>query len=372
MGAVLGHLKLYRSNLQYANGELEQTYNPREKGRPSDTQLLAILDRSKTSYQYIDTFESGFIFFLQLIFEVGDNWSLVYPIEKVLTSEIVEQINKKGTLVLGDSESYDYSFNKVVNRLLKLGINLDKVIYISSSYKSDPRVKCFFLEQSSWFDYYSNRRPTLDIPKPSKTFNFLNGRTTSIHKMLLFNAVEKANLLDDCSYSLYKIQGKERFFSKDIRNRVPISTDLTATESIEDVGLKLIENNLFTKGCVSILVTAHYFDARKRQPEAVILDLSKTCTSLRPFLVFSNFVDYDKVLHDLGYKTYSNIFDESFYSEPDILKRVRMFVAEMQRIKTLNHDYILRESRKINLHNLKNYWNNNSHHKAIVECLTLR
>lgn len=368
MGAVLGYLiKLYRSNLSYPNGELEQVYDYNQKGRPNDLPIQSIIKRSGATYKYIDRFEPGFVFFLQLIFEVSANWSLVYPLDKVLTPDVVEHINKYGKLVLADNESYDYSFNKIVHLLTGLGVDLDRVVYISASANVDPRVKCFFIDCPSWYNWGHAKIPKADL-KVDKTFTVINGRTTSIHKMVFVNKFLASELTECSNYSLLRIDGKERFYSKDVVSRVPIKLDDHDSSRLPgDVGSW--PQNLLS-GCVTVIPSAHYFMGRERSPYASFPhDCIASVFNLRPFMVLSNFVDFDKAIHSLGYKTYSNIFDESFYSEPDLIKRCNLFIDEMRRIATLDHQMILDETRRINIHNLKNFTSKNKVEKEVVAWL---
>ena len=77
------------------------------------------------------------------------------PLSIVLTPDIVQAINNRGTLVLYESEGYPlHIFGRLVTEILKSGINLNKVVMIGSASYKDPRIETHYINHLEEY-YYS-------------------------------------------------------------------------------------------------------------------------------------------------------------------------------------------------------------------------
>jgi len=81
----------------------------------------------------------------------------------------------------------------------------------------------------------------------------------------------------------------------------------------------------------------------------------------QPFIVFGNPFTLNK-LHELGYKTFSNWWDESYDTETDLKKRFNKIVKVMETISELNLDELKElknEMQDVIVHNYLNFFKNN-------------
>jgi hypothetical protein len=81
----------------------------------------------------------------------------------------------------------------------------------------------------------------------------------------------------------------------------------------------------------------------------------------QPFIVFGNPFTLNK-LHELGYKTFSNWWDESYDTETDFKKRFNKIVKIMETISELNLDELKElknEMQDVIVHNYLNFFKNN-------------
>jgi hypothetical protein len=343
--------------------------------------LEYILESNNIPYRYVKDTPPGFIYFLDAWFRPASNFRTNVPFSKILTKDIVQSINNRGTLVLYEAEGYSTIFGRLVTELLKAGVNLNKIIMIGASKYKDPRVEIHYvnhLEECFYNKIIRNKSSFIESLKPTvhKTnyFTFLNGRCNSIHKQYMVKKIYESSYFTKCIFSLIRAE-KYNLLPKNLLDKLPIEAAPYLHNKIETQADNNI-TNLFRSSYFGLIQTASIHIWRKHTLESRLpLDIYHSALAMRPYIISSNFIGVTDFLHTIGYKTFHPYIDESYDKEPDIRKRYTMILKQIDKLCSMSFtelDQLLLEMRPILLHNAKRVVSNDRITKPITDSLLKR
>lgn len=382
MGAVLGLLNIYCTHWKdghpLPNGLVEdelfglsdEKLDPYNKanGRYTNQFLEMILENHHIPYRYTQSFDQPFIYFLETSLGSKNTPKLNTPLHKIITDNICEAINKRGILILYDSEGCKNHSTLMFSELRKLPLNSEKVICLSAAIQKDTRLQSFFilhLGEALFNSFIRNKGKTiksLNLIKsltPDKKFTCLVGRGDSSHKAFLAKKLFTNQLLEDSHFSLTLMYRKsyKRIVPKELVDNLPIYADSYISDKNIVYDLNWAQQShllLSAKSYVNIIPTATWRLERQQTPEARLPnDFFMSVVTKRPFLVVSNYVNYLDTIKSLGYKTFEGILDESYDVEPNLLKRIDSVINQMKHLKTQDLDDLLHKCEDVFTHNLK-------------------
>lgn len=387
MGAVLGLLNIYcthwkdgkplpnglvEDNLFGASKEKLDPFN-NSNGRYTNQFFEMILENHMIPYSYTDSYLQPFIYFLETCLSSKSKPRLNTSLSKIITPEICRAINKRGLLILYDSEGCNSHSSIMFNELRSLTIKLDKVICISASRQKDHRLCSYFIShlgEELYNSFIRNKSKTIKALKtvkqsvPNKPFICLTGRGDTAHKAFLVKKLYRDNLIKDCHFSLTLLyrQAYKKIIPPELVAKIPIY----AEDAVPDKNIvydltwaQYAHLHLAAQSFINIVPTSTWRQEKQQSPEGRLPnDFYISVVAKRPFIIVSNFPNYLDTIKDLGYKTFDGILDESYDKEPDLLKRIDLVVEQMKDLKEQDLQGILSKCNDIFTHNLRHFMNN--------------
>lgn len=269
-----------------------------------------------------------------------------------LPNELIDRINNNQCiLILNDayeSNKYDnFIMFRLIKKLVEKNINIKKVILITgteynTSYNDFIKIVFWQSFETSLKFIESENKNTENIPK---RFLCLN-RQKRDHRYYFVNEMYKRKLLDNFNVSLNDFKNisevkvasnnilaplldKDESF-KELQKHLPYTLD---TKVFEHWDYFKLNNNLKNYGLMYIATETLFSDD--------IDHLFITEKTFRPILLKMPFIVIGqpytlKRLQELGYKTFSNLWDESYDSEVDSLKRMQKICDLVEYLSNLS------------------------------------
>ena len=159
-GAVLGHFNIYCTHWNDDGhplpnglvedelfGESDEKLGPSDdsNGRYTNQFLEALLENHSIPYKYTQSMTEPFIYFMDVCVCHPNSPRLNTPLKFIIIKDIVEAINKRGTVIFYDSEGVETLSTLLFGELKSLGLDLSRVIVLSAAKQSDNRLKSFFI-----------------------------------------------------------------------------------------------------------------------------------------------------------------------------------------------------------------------------------
>ena len=343
--------------------------------------LEYLLESNNIAYRYTKDTPSGFIYFLYAWFRPASNFRTNVPFSKILTKNIVQSINDRGTLVLYEAEGYAHVFGRIVTELLKAGVNLNKTIMIGASKYKDPRVETHYINHLEDCFYNKIIRNKASFIKSLKSnivkttyFTFLTGTANSIHKDYMIKKIYESLHFNKCVFSLNRVHKYSCILPKNLIEKAPIEVLPFSTDHNAQSGNAII--NLFKHSYFGLVHTATSHKLKNFTLEARLpFDVYHCALAMRPYFISSNFIGVIDFLHSIGYKTFHPYIDESYDKEPDIRKRYAMILKEIDRLCSMSFlelDKLLVDLRPVLLHNAKRVVSPDRITKPITDSLLKR
>lgn len=174
-----------------------------------------------------------------------------------------------------------------------------------------------------------------------KKFTYLN-RIPKVQRAYLFNRIwnENRNILDNSYWSWNSVGSKDYAFYNDshpIKSIEGIGTTTLDDESTNFFGKELIRNSF-----CSIIMESEIGDTSLFLTEKII----KPILFCQPFLVLGSYKYYE-MLQELGFKTFSDFWDESFESvmvgdnHTGLFKKCDRFYEQIDYINTMSNDKLV-------------------------------
>ena len=195
----------------------------------------------------------------------------------------------------------------------------------------------------------------IDFDKKSpgmKKFDFLMGGTTHI-KDWLYDVLKHHPVSDKVFLTYYKDNIKQGSWSKHVK--VPVNH---TAETIEDRRKSLIRysdlidpeiyNSTFYTALIETVSHTNFGIFTEKTAKPIV--------SKRPFVVFGS-IGQLKALHKLGFKTFSEVIDESYDDEQNEDKRFRMVLNAMNYLCDKNPRSVYEKLASVLTHNKKHFEN---------------
>lgn len=382
MGAVLGLLNIYcthwKNGQPLPNGLVEDELFGSSKerldpytnsnGRYTNQFLEMILENHKIPYKYTSSFDQPFIYFLETCLASKGTPKLNTPLHKIINNKICKAINKRGFLVLYDSEGCQNHSTLMYNELRNIPLNKDRVICVGAAIQQDTRLRSFFvshLGEALYNSFVRNKGKTIKLVNsirsitPDKNFTCLVGRGDSSHKAFLAKKLFMNNLVNDCHFSLTLLYRKsyKKIIPKHLVDNLPIYADSDVPDKNIVYDLSWAQQShllLSAKSFVNIIPTSTWRLEKQQAPEGRLPnDFFISIVTKRPFLVISNYANYLDTIRSLGYKTFDGILDESYDVEPNLLKRIDLVIEQMKSLNNQDLATLLHKCEDVFNHNLK-------------------
>jgi hypothetical protein len=181
------------------------------------------------------------------------------------------------------------------------------------------------------------------------TFQFLNNRVRQ-HRSKLIEDLGQRNLLQDALWSNHNMGEKKE------GHQLPNGYDDSGTNSASLIS--------WDKWKAGKIVTDQYTDSYFSVfAESTVLHryafiTEKTWKPIiagHSFLALASENHYDR-LHQLGFKTFNGVIDESFVSSDNWEDREKQIVKEVERLIALDLDQVVRDSQKTLDYNINHFW----------------
>ena len=306
-----------------------------------------------------------------------------YKREEIITPQLVRLTNTgKVKIVIAnivdpaDSEMY---YNLLDEILDKMGVPTEQIVWLSGSipmtaFKPDRKSKSIYLDSilsltqaaenylrypcRTALEYISELvRPTdLDVNnKRSKRFICFNRSLNRPSRIAIIYMALKHNLLNDSIFSFITSLHPENIkhslepylepednvdeYYQRIIDIVPYEIDTHHLNDQQKQSFQTIDNN---RKDLYIDTYFHITSETRMGDEPSSFMSEKTwrpILNLQPFIYFGGYKALAK-LHELGFKTFGNIIDESYDFELDPVKRFKMAEKEVVRLKNMSMDEI--------------------------------
>lgn len=219
----------------------------------------------------------------------------------------------------------------------------------------------------------TNILDTLQLKEYPKKFLSLN-RRWRVCKLALVSHLKIRNLLDTGFVSLQPFEGNswENFWEHMIQFQSPTTKELFEQHKdeivnlpnlvLDDINLEdmnPVTNSLdhfYLNSYFSVVGGAAYYKKDFLDGTGIDEKPFKAIQKKHPFILLGT-VNSLPILHNMGYKTFDGLIDESYDNETDDDKRMLMIVNEIERLCNLNNtelETFLIEAKKIVEHNFKN------------------
>jgi hypothetical protein len=320
-----------------------------------------------------------------------DGKSLRY-LKDVLPNDILQQLrDKRITLSIGSEYEgfvdvpdaiYEFAVKELsipAESILLFSANagIEEIANNAASSRGLPKLEarwvCIFEQSVSVVP--SKLLDTLQIKPYTKKFMSLNRRWRAC-RLALVSHLKVKNLLDQGFVSLQSFEGKNWDNSWDymIQLQDEETKQLFEKHKAEIINLpelKLDNTNLddmnpvtsYLDGCYlnsyfSVVGGTAFYEKESPNMTGLCEKSFKAIQKKHPFILIHP-VNSLPLLHGMGYKTFDGLIDESYDRETDDNKRMRMIVAEIERLCNLNGEeleHFLVEAKKIVDHNFKNLY----------------
>ena len=237
-------------------------------------------------------------------------------------------------------------FNYLMNYFQGKGINHKFIVYGNNlSKRKYPfnYIKIPFFLGDSVTQLKPIKKRTFD-----KKFLFLNAYP-KLHRTVSYCKFSDLNLLDDMYYTFNPNQIE--IFQKIDREKYPNTGKLESSGGLEISDMHKIPPHYYKSFC-NIITESHF---TKEQPMFITEKLDKSITALQPFLIIGT-AGFLKNLHELGLKTFSDFWDESYDDIKNDFTRLNAVVDVVQELSKKSHkelEEMYEEMLPILKHNLR-------------------
>jgi hypothetical protein len=262
--------------------------------------------------------------------------------------------------------------------LLLIGnANIDKIVDEISSSRNLPKIQTKWVCVGEKMVSFHINKPldTLQIKPYPKKYMSLNRRWRTC-RLALVAYLKAKNLLDHGFVSLQSFEGKNWDNSWDSMIRFQDHETKELFEQCKDEiinlpNLKLDNTNLddmnpvipdldeyYLNSYFSIVGGGGFYEKETPNLSGLCEKTFKAIQKKHPFILLHP-ANNLPLLHGMGYKTFDGLIDESYDRETDDNKRMRMIVAEIERLCNLSGEELenfLVEAKKIVDHNFKNLY----------------
>ena len=219
-------------------------------------------------------------------------------------------------------------FNYLMNYFQSKGINHKFVVYGNNlSKRKYPfnYIKIPFFLGDSITQLKPIKKRTFD-----KKFLFLNSYP-KIHRVVSYCKFTDLNLLDDMYYTFNPNQIE--IFQKIDTEKYPNTGKLENSGELQIPDMHNIPPHYYKSFC-NIITESHF--VTKNEPMFITEKLDKSITALQPFLVIST-SGFLKHLHELGLKTFSDFWDESYDDITNNFARLNAVIDIVQELSKKSH-----------------------------------
>jgi len=202
--------------------------------------------------------------------------------------------------------------------------------------------------------YTYSLQDELNLDKKEKYYLMYNRNSSRIHRPWFVNQLYKNNLLNKGIVSLLKVDDYDDFLVrkknssldefnlsvdevndliKNTPNFYPLKIEESDSEIVSNYHNFLSRKDEYEKTYFSIVSETDAFNDYRFLTEKTI----KPIMNYHPFLILGN-PGSIKQLQKLGFKTFSDFWDESYDSEIDFKKRVDMIINQVSILSNKTHD----------------------------------
>lgn len=304
-----------------------------------------------------------------------------------------ENINEEGKIIVSSNNVLlmDMDNDKInpsnINRIKRF-IN-DQ--YINDAGKFISEIRAAKNNEIFSEDYYYSLQNTLKFEEKPKYFLMYNRNTSRLHRPYFVMKLWENNLLDKGYVSLIQNDEFEERINKPGGSLDELNLDENEFQKLVDTYKKYYPLNIDESDGERI-AWLHNFLSRKKEYEETYFTIvgetngeseyvfitektMKPIMNLHPFFVMGN-PNTIKYLHTLGFKTFSDFWDESYDSETNFPKRCEMIVNEVKKLCEKPQSELiqmLKDMEEILIHNKKllhSFYTTNRTEKLLIKNLS--
>jgi len=260
-----------------------------------------------------------------------------------------------------DGDSFTNELNRRCNHLANKGFKFifclpweSKENYNESKINFFPKITVdghFWFGGLSWFwfllyEKFKNKNFNIDHKLKIYDFLYLN-KVPRSHRIQLFEKLKKENLLSNslCSFGDHPTNP----FDLNKNYELPF-LDKNKRYPHQGFDQEIFEKPYNDTFCSIVSETnVNDFDF------FITEKLWKPIIMQHIFVVLGNCNLYKKI-KELGFKTFSNIFDESFDDDKNVNNKINTIVKVLKKIKTMDYEKLYNKTKKIREHNYKNFF----------------
>jgi len=180
-----------------------------------------------------------------------------------------------------------------------------------------------------------------------KHFNMMNRNTTRLHRPYFVGRMIQEGIIDKGLVSLFQSddfdnQTFESDVYKSVQQNYPFYIDEDDAERVSAFHNYLSVNTPYIESLFTIVGETNADDTSIFITEKTL----KPIMNLHPFFVVGN-PNTLKKLQELGFKTFSSIWDESYDSELNLEKRIEMIISEVKKLTDLTLEQLDEKIQKI-------------------------
>lgn len=261
-------------------------------------------------------------------------------------------INEIDNIIFVDeAEGFNYElyiqpiFVNVLNKLKSLNCEKKLLLYTNNL---NPKYKDVRHQSISyWLGKTSNKQIKINNRKFEKNFLFLN-RECREHRIEIYNLLKENNLLDKCFYSFASSEQTHPEYKS--LEGIPIKDEGSYLEMELPV-------NFYSKSFVNIVTETFFHNEHSYINDSIfITEKTEKCFSAgMPFVIVST-PYFLKKLKELGFKTFSNWWDESYdeiYDSNERLEKIKKLLLYISSWSLDKCNEIYVEMQDVLIHNQK-------------------
>lgn len=372
-------LKLFYTDYKTNDDPLPNGFDPNESRtdvwKTGDLHML--LDIAGQPFTFTTATDDPFIFPIHLRLTT-DN-TLYKPLSTIVPENIVSFLNSHGYLLVTDDEGYTKGPSVIYKECKSVGINCNRVIYLSRNLQLIKHYDNSFYYNEAWNQYFYNlqrgsfRSALAEVMREPCVYKVtaLSGRADP-HKIFMLNELYRSHLLADANIS-FRLPLPNRNDTEYLTSLIdstlldkfnsfafdynPVQYDSEGnpyTRYSDPDGLlqTVLEFRLSKIAIFNASPMGKYNRSKQYKWGWMNIGFAPIVLSQRPFLLNGEYPNMLPYLREHGFKTFDGIIDESYDTIDDCELRAKAIASEVLRLT----DEDLKKCESITTYNLKHFF----------------
>ena len=345
-----------------------------------------ILHSAGVSFNLVKSYDTPFIYPMHLRLSENYNTDFHKPFSEIIPEHIVNRINKNGILVITDDEGHDFGPATLKKECIKVGVDLDKILYLTCNTKSikEQTLKTMFysccindiLAPLATSQAARNTFKKLLSNKPEYFLCSLSNRCDE-HKAIMTSLLFEEGFITKENLITFRAPPKNRagykylssLINPDLLNLSPLIDKFVEGDGILVKGNYSFGNFEAFGHCELVLMNqtprnSKYRNFNRKNSHWGNTQQMASILLKKPFLINAD-VPFLPSVKEFGFKTFDTVWDESYDEETDLHKKAIKIVKILKDIK--KDKEILKECEDITEYNFKHALKYDYNYKIVQE-----